>query len=95
VPRESLDAAESLPKETSSQVTFGELQSEVPGMPDEASAGLERALLQARQRPVLDGVFDVSGNGAARGSAVTYGSRRWGMSRLELTDRRGAPRSGS
>src|SRR2546425_13124946 len=36
-------------------MAFGQLQDEVPGMSDEASAGLEQSLLQARQRPALDG----------------------------------------
>jgi hypothetical protein len=48
VPCEPLDAAENLPKEGSRQVAFGKLQGEVPGMPDEASAGLEDPLLEAR-----------------------------------------------
>src|SRR6266851_2690793 len=48
VPRESLDAAENLPKEASRQVAFGESQGEVPGMPDEASARLEQPLLETR-----------------------------------------------
>jgi hypothetical protein len=55
VPRESLDAPKNLPKEGSRQVALGEVQDEVPGMPDEASAGLEQPLLQTRQRPTLDG----------------------------------------
>ena len=36
-------------------MAFGQLEDKVPGMPDEAPAGLEQPLLQARQRPVLDG----------------------------------------
>jgi len=51
MPSESLDAPENLPKERWRQVTFGQLQDEVPGMPNEAPAGLEQALLQARPRP--------------------------------------------
>jgi len=47
VPREPLDALENLPQEAPRQVTFGELQGEVPGMPDEPRAGLE-PLLEAR-----------------------------------------------
>src|SRR3989442_13677482 len=35
--------------------SFRRAQREVPGMSDEAPAGLEQPLLQARQRPVLDG----------------------------------------
>ena len=35
MPRESSDAQENLPNEIPRQVAFGELQSEVPGMPDE------------------------------------------------------------
>jgi hypothetical protein len=53
--REPLDTPENLPKHAPGQVAFGELQGEVPGMPDEAAAGLEESLLQARQRPALDG----------------------------------------
>ena len=55
MPRESLDAPEDLPKEAPGQVTFGQLEDEVSGVPNQASAGLEQSLLQARQRPVLDG----------------------------------------
>jgi hypothetical protein len=55
MPRESLDAPENLPKERRRQVALGQLEDEVSGMSDETSAGLEQALLQARQRPVLDG----------------------------------------
>jgi hypothetical protein len=51
----SLDWSENLPKERRSQVAFGELQGAVPRMPDEASAGLEEPLLQARQGPALNG----------------------------------------
>jgi hypothetical protein len=36
-------------------VALGELQDEVPGMPDEAPAGLEEPLLQARERSAFDG----------------------------------------
>jgi hypothetical protein len=55
VPRESLDAAEDLPKERRSQVALSHLQDEVPRMPDEAPAGLEQPLPQTRQRPTLIG----------------------------------------
>ncbi len=55
VPCESLDASENLPKEGPRQVAFGQLQEEVPGMPNEAPAGLEEPLLETRQRPGLDG----------------------------------------
>ena len=54
MPRESLDAPEDLPKEGPRQVAFGQLQDEVPRMPDPAT-GLEEALLEARQGPALDG----------------------------------------
>jgi len=37
--RESLDAPDDPPKEALSQLAFGQLQDEVPGMSDEASAG--------------------------------------------------------
>ena len=56
MPRESLDAAENLLEEAPRQVALGELQDEVPAMPDEASAGLEESLLEARQGPALDGL---------------------------------------
>src|SRR5713101_5706204 len=52
---ESLDAPEDLPKESRCQVALGQLEDEVPSVPNEAPAGLEQALLQARQRPALDG----------------------------------------
>jgi hypothetical protein len=55
VPRESLDAPEDLPKERRRQVALRQLQDEVSGMLDEPPAGLEQPLLQARQRPALDG----------------------------------------
>ena len=55
MPRESLDAPENLAKEGPCQVTFRELQDEVPGMPDQPPAGLEEPLLETRERPVLDG----------------------------------------
>src|SRR5262245_65044855 len=55
MPRESLDAPENLPEELARQVAFGELQGEVSGMPDEATAGLEEPLLETRQRPTLNG----------------------------------------
>src|SRR6266852_5774184 len=54
-PRESLDAPENLPKESRRQVALRQLQDEVSGMADEPPAGLEQPLLQARQRPALDG----------------------------------------
>jgi hypothetical protein len=38
--------SENLPKQTSRQVAFGQLQDEVPGVPNEAAAGLEQSLLQ-------------------------------------------------
>ena len=46
MPPESRGAPEDLPKERRCQVAFGELQGEVPGMPDEASARLEQPLLE-------------------------------------------------
>ena len=55
MPRESLDAPEDLPKETPCQRAFGKLEDEVPGMPDEAPAGLEQPLLETREGPALDG----------------------------------------
>jgi hypothetical protein len=55
MPRQLPDTREGLTEERSSQVALGELQREVPGMPDEAAARLEQALLKARQRPALDG----------------------------------------
>src|SRR6266852_5049291 len=51
MPRESLDAPEDLPKESRSQVALGQLEDEVPGMPDQATTGLEQPLLDARHRP--------------------------------------------
>ena len=55
MPHEPLDASEDLPKEAPRQVALGELEPEVPGMPDQATAGLEEPLLEARQGLVLDG----------------------------------------
>ena len=55
MPREPLDAPEDLPKEASGQVTFGQLEDEVPGVPNEAPAGLEQPLLETREGPALDG----------------------------------------
>jgi len=49
MPREPLDAPDDLRKEALSQLAFGQLQDEVPGMSDEAPAGPEQALLQARE----------------------------------------------
>jgi hypothetical protein len=49
MPRESLDALENLPKEAPGQVALGQLEDKVPRMPDEAPAGLEQPLLQARE----------------------------------------------
>ena len=51
----ALDAPDDLRKQALSQLAFGQLQDEVPGMSDEASAGLEQPLLQACERPALDG----------------------------------------
>ena len=36
-------------------MAVSQLQDEVPGMPNEAPAGLEEPLLETRQRPALDG----------------------------------------
>jgi hypothetical protein len=55
MPHEPLDAPDDLRKEALSQLAFGQLQDEVPGMSDQTAAGLEEPLLQARQRPALDG----------------------------------------
>jgi hypothetical protein len=55
MPRESLDTPEDSPKESRCQVALGELQNEVSGVPNEAATGLEQPLLQARQRPALEG----------------------------------------
>jgi hypothetical protein len=40
MPRESLDAPDNLPKESRSQVAFGQLEDEVPGTPAQAATGL-------------------------------------------------------
>jgi hypothetical protein len=55
VPRELLDATEDLPKERRRQVALGQLQDEVSGVPNEASAGLEQPLLETREGPALNG----------------------------------------
>ena len=54
-PHKPLDAPDNLLKEAPGQVAFGKLEDVVPGMPDEAPAGLEQPLLQTRQRPTSDG----------------------------------------
>ena len=54
-PRESLDPPEALPKEAPRQAPFGQWHAGVPGLSDEAPAGLEEPRLPARQRPALDG----------------------------------------
>jgi hypothetical protein len=55
MPRESLDAPDNLPKQALRQVAFGQLEDEVPRMPDEGPAGLEQPLLETHQGPALDG----------------------------------------
>ena len=55
MPRGSLDAREDLSKQACCQVALGELQDEVPRMPDQATTGLEEPLLETRQRPALNG----------------------------------------
>jgi hypothetical protein len=54
MPGESLDAPENLPKQALRHVALGQLEAEVPGMPDQAPAGLDEPLREARQRPALD-----------------------------------------
>jgi hypothetical protein len=44
MPRESLDARNDLPEESPSQVAFGKLQSEIPGMLDQPATRLETAV---------------------------------------------------
>jgi hypothetical protein len=46
MPREPLDAPENLLKENPGQVNTGQ---SIPGMPDQATTGLEQPLLQACQ----------------------------------------------
>jgi len=41
-----LDARDDLPKERRCQVALGQMQDEVSGVPNEASAGLEQPLLE-------------------------------------------------
>src|SRR5262245_54044703 len=55
MPRQPLDAREDVMKERPRQVAFGELQREVPSVPDQPPAGLEQPLLKAREGPILDG----------------------------------------
>jgi hypothetical protein len=55
MPHESLDAPEDLPTQTLRQVAFGQLEDTVPRRPDEAPAGPDEPLLEARQGPDLDG----------------------------------------
>ncbi len=55
MPRKSLNPRHDVPEQGPRQVAFGELQGEVPGMPDEAPARLEQPLLEAREGPALNG----------------------------------------
>lgn len=55
MPRESPDAPEDQPKEAPGQVTFGQLEDEVPGVPNETSPVLEQPLLETHEGPALDG----------------------------------------
>jgi len=55
MPCEPLDALDDLRKQALSQLAFGQLQDEVPGMSDKASARLEQPLLETREGPALDG----------------------------------------
>ena len=55
MPHESLYAPEDLATQALRQVAFGQMEGEVPRTPDEAPAGLEEPLLEARQGPSLDG----------------------------------------
>ena len=54
MPRQSLDAPEDLPKEAARQVALGQLEDEVPRMPDQPPARLEQPLLETREGPTLD-----------------------------------------
>jgi len=54
MPRESFDAPENLPEEAPCQVAFGQLQDEVPSMPDQATTGLDDPPLEAHRGPALD-----------------------------------------
>ena len=58
MPHESLDARDDLPKQLPSQVALGQLQDEVPSVPNEPAAGLEESLLRE------NGIVAVSGHGA-------------------------------
>ena len=44
MPRESLDASKDLPKENRCQVALGQLEDEVPGVPDKAPTDLEQPM---------------------------------------------------
>ena len=55
MPREPFDAPDDLRKQALSQLAFGQLQDEVPGMSDEASACPEQPPLETREGPALDG----------------------------------------
>ncbi len=68
MPRESLDAPEDLPKQAPRQGALGQLEDVVPGVPDQAPAGLEQPLLQARQGPALDG--EGQGEPAQQGAEI-------------------------
>src|SRR5262247_1755087 len=55
MPGAPLDARDDRPKHRACQVAFGELQREVPGMPNEASADLEQPPLKTGEGPALKG----------------------------------------
>ena len=55
MPSAPLDARDDRPKHRACQVAFGELQGEVPGMPNEAFADLEQPPLKTGEGPALNG----------------------------------------
>lgn len=75
---------EDLPKQTPDQVTFGQLKHEVPRMSKEASADLEQALLEARQRPVLDGDRQDQPTQPPSNRRTSLAWKRWQESRVQM-----------
>ena len=62
MPRKLLDTRENLPKERQRQVASTSCKMKYRACRDEAAAGLEQPLVQARQRPTLDGTGEGESN---------------------------------
>ena len=99
MPRESLDAPENLPKESRRQVALGQLQDEVPGVPNEAPPVLNNRCC----RLVSDQLWMTrgrtsrrtsgSGSGSFRSCSSTPARARSGPSGSRSSGRRGTLRA--